>query len=47
LFHSVDEDAEVIRKMLKRNFDLAYNGKTRAPIGLFVHAAWFFGSEER
>ena len=33
--------------MLKRNFDRAYNGNTRAPFGLYVHAAWFFGYEFR
>jgi hypothetical protein len=33
--------------MLKRNFDRAYNGNTRAPFGLYVHAAWFFGADFR
>ena len=29
--------------MFKRNFDRAYNGKTRAPFGLYLHTAWFVG----
>ena len=33
--------------MLKKNFDKAYNGFTRAPMGLYVHAAWFFGYDYR
>ena len=31
--------------MLKRNFDRSYFGKTRAPFGLYLHAAWFFGQQ--
>ena len=31
--------------MLIKNFDRAYNGNTRAPIGLYTHAAWFFGQD--
>ena len=33
--------------MLRKNFDRAYNGTTRAPFGLYMHAAWFFGNEWR
>ena len=33
--------------MLMRNFERSYNGKTRAPFGLYVHAAWFFGYDWR
>ena len=29
--------------MLMRNFERVYNGN-RAPWGLYMHAAWFFGS---
>ena len=25
-----------------KNFERAYNGNTRAPLGLYMHAAWFF-----
>ncbi|TRY78789.1 hypothetical protein TCAL_11804 [Tigriopus californicus] len=32
-----------IADMIIKNFDIAYNGNTRAPFGLYVHAAWFFG----
>ena len=31
--------------MLIKNFDRAYNGNTRAPFGLYMHAAWFFGQD--
>ena len=33
--------------MLKKNFDRGYGGYTRAPFGLYVHAAWFFGHDWR
>ena len=33
--------------MLKKNFDTAYHGLSRAPFGLYVHAAWFFGYDYR
>ena len=33
--------------MLKKNFDKAYGGFTRAPLGFYVHAAWFFGYDYR
>lgn len=29
--------------MLKKNFDRAHDGNTRAPIGFYVHSAWFVG----
>ena len=29
--------------MLMKNFQKAYTGKTRAPIGLYLHTAWFLG----
>jgi hypothetical protein len=38
---------EAVLEMLKRNFDRSYTGLTRAPFGLYVHAAWFFGQEFR
>jgi hypothetical protein len=42
------QDPEVVFDMLKRNFDRSYvEGLTRAPFGLYVHAAWFFGQEFR
>lgn len=41
------EGVEETRKMLMKNFDDAYKGKTRAPLGYYVHAAWFFGNENR
>ena len=31
--------------MLMKNFVRAYEGNTRAPFGLYMHAAWFFGQE--
>lgn len=41
------QDPLVVKDMLMRNFERSYNGKTRAPFGLYVHAAWFFGQEFR
>ncbi len=41
------QDPEDVYLMLKRNFDRSYNGNTRAPFGLYVHAAWFFGADFR
>jgi len=41
------ETADDVYQMLKRNFDRGYNGFTRAPFGLYVHAAWFFGYDYR
>merc|ERR1719462_1008850 len=35
------DTADDVFKMLKKNFDRAYNGNTRAPIGLYIHSAWF------
>ena len=29
--------------MLIKNFEKSYNGRTRAPIGIFIHSAWFIG----
>lgn len=34
---------EQVYEMLMKNFLRAYNGNTRAPIGFYMHAAWFFG----
>ena len=42
-----NENADDVYNMLKKNFDKAYNGKTRAPIGFYTHAAWFFGYDYR
>jgi len=39
--------SDEVYKMLRRNFDRSYNGATRAPFGLYVHAAWFFGYDWR
>ena len=43
----LDLTKEAVHEMLKRNFERAYNGHTRAPFGLYVHAAWFFGGDYR
>ena len=42
-----NENSEDVYNMLKKNFDTAYHGLTRAPFGLYVHAAWFFGYDYR
>lgn len=41
------QTADSVYEMLKKNFDRAYDGTTRAPFGLYLHAAWFFGYEWR
>ena len=33
--------SETVKEMLLKNFEESYNGKTRAPIGIYIHAAWF------
>jgi len=37
-----EQTTEAARDMLLRNFNKTYNGN-RAPFGLYMHAAWFFG----
>jgi len=39
--------SDEVFNMLMRNFNRSYNGLTRAPFGLYVHAAWFFGYDWR
>ena len=46
-FFRGEENADDVYQMLKKNFDRAYGGHTRAPFGLYVHAAWFFGYDWR
>jgi len=45
VFIDEDSDEEDVKDMLMRNFNRAYTG-TRAPFGLYMHAAWFFGEQE-
>ena len=33
--------------MLMKNFQKGYTGLTKAPMGFYVHAAWFFGYDYR
>jgi len=40
-----EQTAEAVHDMLMRNFLKIYNGN-RAPFGLYMHAAWFFGNQE-
>jgi hypothetical protein len=41
----IDEQTEeAVHDMLMRNFNKVYNGN-RAPFGLYMHAAWFFGDQ--
>ena len=40
-----DPQPSQVYNMLMKNFDRAYNGNTRAPMGLYMHAAWFFGQD--
>jgi len=34
-------NSDSIYNMLMKNFDRAYNGYTRSPIGIYIHSAWF------
>jgi len=34
-------NAEEVYSMFMRNFNRSYHGTTRAPIGLYIHSAWF------
>lgn len=36
-----EDNPDVVFDMLMKNFERAYNGNTRAPIGFYMHAAWF------
>ena len=36
-FSVPEETADAVKEMLMRNFERAYNGKTRAPFGLYMH----------
>ena len=40
-----DETADMVYEMLKKNFERAYNGRTRAPLGFYTHAAWWASEE--
>eukprot|EP00088_Acartia_fossae_P051337 TRINITY_DN5766_c0_g2_i1.p1 TRINITY_DN5766_c0_g2~~TRINITY_DN5766_c0_g2_i1.p1 ORF type:complete len:442 (+),score=66.46 TRINITY_DN5766_c0_g2_i1:38-1363(+) len=41
----IDEQTpEAVTEMLQRNFNKTYEG-SRAPFGLYMHAAWFFGEQ--
>jgi len=42
-----NENEDDVYNMLTKNFYKAYNGNTRAPIGFYTHAAWFFGYDYR
>ena len=35
------EDPQKIYEMLMKNFEWSYNGRSRAPIGIYIHSAWF------
>jgi len=41
LFDGPDPQAEDVYKMLMKNFERSYNGTSRAPIGVYIHSAWF------
>ena len=38
------QNATALYELLMKNFERSYHGKTRAPIGIFIHAAWFIGT---
>ena len=38
------ENATAMYELLMKNFLRSFDGKTRAPIGIFIHAAWFMGT---
>ena len=35
------EDPDLVYDLFMKNFNRAYNGNTRAPIGIYIHSAWF------
>merc|ERR1712061_143402 len=35
------ENPDTIYDMFMKNFERSYNGNTRAPIGIYIHSAWF------
>jgi len=35
------EDPDLVYNLFMKNFNRAYNGNTRAPIGIYIHSAWF------
>ena len=35
------DTAQDVYDMLMKNFNEAYTGNTRAPIGVYIHSAWF------
>lgn len=46
IFYSINDPAPgQVYNMLMKNFLRAYEGNTRAPMGLYMHAAWFYGQE--
>jgi len=37
-----EQTPELVKDMMMKNFLRAWNGTTRAPIGFYMHAAWFY-----
>ena len=37
-------NSTLMYEMIMKNFQRSYTGKTRAPIGIYIHAAWFIGT---
>ena len=40
----VGNEPKNVYDMLMKNFEKSYNGKTRAPIGIYISPAWFMGA---
>ena len=38
------KNATLMYEVLMKNFERSYTGKTRAPIGIYIHTAWFIGA---
>ena len=36
-----EDDPQEVYDLLKKNFERAYYGNTRAPLGFYIHAAWW------
>ena len=43
-FRVVGNEPKNVYDMLMKNFEKSYNGKTRAPIGIYLSTAWFMGA---
>ncbi|XP_040580790.1 chitin deacetylase 7 [Lepeophtheirus salmonis] len=43
--NNLGKNPKLVEDMLMHNFNRSYYGNTRAPFGIYMHAAWFFGQD--